>query len=91
MSESQSAGLVAGLEALLDAPPTRKGPPCTVGTVLASVDGETGAALRRILGTPEVSSTAIAEVLNQHGREVTSYTVARHRRRGAAHGCRCAR
>lgn len=91
MIEKQLVGLAADLDALTAAPPARKGPPCSVGTVLASADEETVATLRRILDTRTVSATAIAEVLSQHGRAVTSYTVARHRRRGEANGCRCAR
>ncbi|MYW67145.1 hypothetical protein GTY65_24200 [Streptomyces sp. SID8379] len=79
------------MEALTRAPGTRKGPPCTVGGVLASVDEDTAAMLGRILDTPTVTSTAIADVLSQHGQQVTSYTVARHRRRGDSNGCRCPR
>lgn len=91
MIEKQLVGLAADLDALTDGPTARKGPPCSVGTVLATADTETAATLRRILDTPTVSSTSIAEVLSQHGQAVTSYTVARHRRRGEANGCRCTR
>ncbi|MEU8911787.1 hypothetical protein [Streptomyces nigrescens] len=91
MTDKQLVGLAADLDALSEAPAARKGPPCSVGSALTSVDEETAATLSRILDTPTVSSTAIAEVLNQHGQAVTSYTIARHRRRGAANGCRCAR
>ncbi|MFG2141839.1 hypothetical protein [Streptomyces sp. NPDC048650] len=91
MTNKELVGLAADLDALTQAPAARKGPPCSVGSVLASVDEETAATLHRILDTRTVSSTAIAEVLSQHGRAVTSYTVARHRRRGDANGCRCAR
>ncbi|MFI1012659.1 hypothetical protein [Streptomyces sp. NPDC020965] len=88
MTEKQ---LVADLDALTEVEPARKGPPCTVGAVLTRVDEDTAAALHRILDTPTVTATAIAEVLSRHGRTVTSYTVARHRRRGNANGCRCPR
>ncbi|WP_328333347.1 hypothetical protein [Streptomyces sp. NBC_00455] len=91
MTEKKPVGLAADLEALVRAPGARKGPPCSVGVVLTSVDEDTAAMLGRILGTSTVSATAIADVLSQHGRSVTSYTVARHRRRGAANGCRCTR
>ncbi|MGG7574096.1 hypothetical protein [Streptomyces sirii] len=84
-------GLAADLNALTEAPAARKGPPCSVGAALTSVEEDTAATLRRILDTRTVSSTAIADVLSQHGRMVTAYTVARHRRRGEANGCRCAR
>ena len=91
MIERQFVGLAADLDALTGAPAARKGPPCRVGAVLDSAEEETAATLRRILDTRTVSSTAIAEVLSQHGQLITSYTVARHRRRGEANGCRCAR
>ncbi|EXU69514.1 hypothetical protein Z951_03035 [Streptomyces sp. PRh5] len=91
MTNKKLVGLGADLDALIDTPTVRKGPLCSVGTVLTSVDEETAATLRRILDTRTVSSTAIAEVLSQHGQTVTAYTVARHRRRGRANGCRCAR
>ncbi|WP_413100904.1 hypothetical protein [Streptomyces sp. Inha503] len=91
MTNKQLVGLGAELDALIEAPTARKGPLCGVGTVLMSVDEETAATLRRILENRTVSSTAIAEVLSQHGQAVTAYTVARHRRRSRANGCRCAR
>ncbi|MER5301312.1 hypothetical protein ABT039_17820 [Streptomyces lasiicapitis] len=91
MTDKELVGLAADLDALTEAPAARKGPPCSVGAVLTSVGEETAATLHRILNTPAVSSTAIAEVLSHHGRAVTAYTVARHRRRGEANGCRCAR
>ncbi|MEU3652837.1 hypothetical protein AB0E67_08280 [Streptomyces sp. NPDC032161] len=91
MTNKELVGLAADLDALTQAPAVRKGPPCSVGSVLTSVDEETTEVLRRILDTRTVSSTAIAEVLSQHGQAVTSYTVARHRRRGEANGCRCPR
>ncbi|MFK0295644.1 hypothetical protein ACIQU6_34970 [Streptomyces sp. NPDC090442] len=91
MKSRELVGLAADLNALTTAPAARKGPPCSVGSVLASVSAETAATLLRILDTRTISSTAIAEVLSQHGKAITSSTVARHRRRGAANGCRCAR
>ncbi|MFZ3557205.1 hypothetical protein [Streptomyces sp. BH055] len=91
MTNKELVGLAADLEALTRAPGARKGPPCSVGVVLASVDEDTAAMLTRILDTLTVSATAIADVLSQHGRHVTSYTVARHRRRGDSNGCRCPR
>ncbi|GHF33619.1 hypothetical protein GCM10010218_13390 [Streptomyces mashuensis] len=91
VTDKEPVGLAADLDALTEVPAARKGPPCSVGAVLTSVDEETAATLRRILSTRTVSSTAIAEVLNQHGRSITAYTVARHRRRGEANGCRCTR
>ncbi|MFH8466040.1 hypothetical protein [Streptomyces sp. NPDC017991] len=91
MTNKELVGLAADLDALTKAPAARKGPPCGVASVLAAVDNDAAETLRRILDTSTISSTAIAEVLGEHGRSVTSYTVARHRRRGAANGCRCTR
>ena len=91
VTNNELVGLAADLNALTEAPTTRKGPPCSVGAVLATVDEETAAVLRRILDNGTISSTGIADVLSQHGRTVTGYTVARHRRRGNANGCRCPR
>ncbi|AKN68758.1 hypothetical protein QR97_02125 [Streptomyces sp. PBH53] len=91
MTDQEVAGLAADLDALTGAPAARKGPPCSVRVILDTADGTTADTLRRILDTPNISSTAIAEVLSQHGRTVTSHTVARHRRRGQANGCRCTR
>ncbi|MGI5337664.1 hypothetical protein ACQEVS_09835 [Streptomyces sp. CA-181903] len=89
MTHKELAGLAADLDALTEAPATRKGPPCSVAVALASVDEETAATLCRTLDTPTIPSTAIAAVLSQHGRAITAYTVARHRRRGEVTGCRC--
>ncbi|WP_435059857.1 hypothetical protein [Streptomyces sp. bgisy060] len=83
--------LAAELAALTQAPAARKGPPCTVGSVLSTVDSTTADTLQQILDTPTVTSTAIAGVLSQHGPVIASDTVARHRRRGQANGCRCPR
>ncbi|WP_406153228.1 hypothetical protein OG217_05800 [Streptomyces sp. NBC_01023] len=91
VTNKKHLGLAADLDALTGAPAVRKGPPCSIASVLASMDDNAADTLRRILDTATVSSTAIAEVLSEHGRPVTSYTVARHRRRGAANGCRCTR
>ncbi|MFD7334920.1 IPT/TIG domain-containing protein [Streptomyces violascens] len=91
MIETQHVGLAGELDALTYAPAVPRGPLCGVGALLAATDQATAATLRRVLDTPGVSATAIAEVLDQHGRAVTAYTVARHRRRGEANGCRCAR
>ncbi|MEU1355299.1 hypothetical protein ABZ410_15565 [Streptomyces cinnamoneus] len=91
MTDKELVGLAADLDALTAAQAARKGPPCSIAAVLTSADKETATTLRRILDTRTVSSTAIAAVLSQHGRSITAYTVARHRRRGEANGCRCAR
>ncbi|WP_030777638.1 hypothetical protein [Streptomyces sp. NRRL S-920] len=91
MTEKELCKLAADLEALTRAPGARKGPPCSVGVVLASVDKDTAVMLSHTLDTRTITSTAIANILNQHGRQITAYTVARHRRRGEANGCRCAR
>ncbi|MGW1275496.1 IPT/TIG domain-containing protein [Streptomyces tsukubensis] len=89
MTHQEPVALAHELDALTEAPAPRKGPPCTVGSILSAADDTTEAKLRWILDTRTVSATAIADVLSQHGTPVTSYTVARHRRRGQTNGCRC--
>ncbi|MGW8403753.1 hypothetical protein ACWGMW_07755 [Streptomyces albidoflavus] len=91
MIETQPTNLALELGALAAAPPTQRGPRCSVGVFIGDATPDEAAALRAVLETPDVSSTAIAEALNRHGSALTAYTVARHRRRGAPNGCRCPR
>ncbi|MEU5425559.1 hypothetical protein AB0H73_08110 [Streptomyces olivoreticuli] len=91
MTEKQLTGLAADLDALAGAPAVRKGPPCSIGTVLNGTDEATAAALQSALDTPAITARLIADALGRHGEPVTAYTVARHRRRGESNGCRCPR
>ncbi|MEW1700104.1 hypothetical protein ACIQCR_17100 [Streptomyces sp. NPDC093249] len=87
---TNTESLATSLDALALATDARKGPPCTVGMALATLDSETAASLHRALATITITSSAIATVLSQYGAPIASNTVARHRRRGQANGCRCA-
>lgn len=91
MIETQPPGLAAELQALAHAPATLKGPPCSIGSFLIRAQPATATALRTALDTPTITAKSIADTLARHGETVTSYTVARHRRRGETNGCRCAR
>ncbi|MFF9901238.1 hypothetical protein [Streptomyces longispororuber] len=91
MIEKQLIGLAAELDALASAPVAHRGPRCSIGALLKSADADVAATLRAVLDMTNVSAVSIAETLSRHGDPVTAYTVARHRRRGEANGCRCSR
>lgn len=91
MIEKQLTGLAADLEALTSAPAAHRGPRCSVGTLLDNADADVAATLHAVLDMTTVSAVLIAETLSLHGDPITSYTVARHRRRGQPNGCRCSR
>ncbi|MEU0857404.1 hypothetical protein ABZ352_18470 [Streptomyces griseofuscus] len=86
---ADTTGLIAALTKLADAPPTARGPQCTVGVILAALDPATAAKVREVLDTPAVSATQIADALTASGHPVQAPAVARHRRRGGSNGCRC--
>lgn len=84
-------GLIAALTQLTEEPPAPRGPRCTVGVILDTLDAATAQKVRGVLDTPAISSTQIADALNNSGHRVQAPAVARHRRRGASNGCRCPR
>ncbi|MFF0754399.1 hypothetical protein [Streptomyces sp. NPDC004267] len=84
-------GLDTALTQLLTEPEPPRGPRCTVGTILDSLDDETAAKFRTVLDNPAVTATRIADTLTSGGHRVQAPAVARHRRRGASNGCRCPR
>jgi len=91
--DASTGGLAGALTALAAGDGQHHGPPCTAGQILGQLaqdDPESAAAFGRALADSTISAAAIARVLSQHGRPVQSGTVARHRRRGDANGCRCA-
>ncbi|WP_330335723.1 hypothetical protein OHS33_38745 (plasmid) [Streptomyces sp. NBC_00536] len=88
---ADTSGLLAALSQLADAPPAPRGPRCTVGTILDTLDTDTALKVRDVLDSPSVSSTQIADALTGSGHPVQSPAVARHRRRGGSNGCRCPR
>ncbi|MFF4188094.1 hypothetical protein ACFYZ9_33360 [Streptomyces sp. NPDC001691] len=83
--------LITALGALVDVPPARKGPQCTVGAILDSLDTSAADSLRQVLDHSQISATLIADTLTSNGNRVQAPAVARHRRRGASNGCRCPR
>jgi predicted component of type VI protein secretion system len=82
-------GLMVALTQLTDQPPAQRGPRCSVGAILATLDEGTAQKLRDLLNTRTVSATQIADALTANGHRVQAPAVARHRRRGASNGCRC--
>lgn len=58
--------------------PGRKGPSCTVATVLAALDAEDRGELEAALADPQIPSTHIARVLAADGHDIRSSTVQRH-------------
>ncbi|MEU2968943.1 hypothetical protein ABZ687_28700 [Streptomyces ardesiacus] len=91
MIEKQPLGLAHELQALADAPARSRGPQCSVGAFLGSVDADDAAVLRDVLDNDRIPARSIADILSRHGQAITAYTVARHRRRGESNGCRCER
>ncbi|MER6232592.1 hypothetical protein ACFUC2_05350 [[Kitasatospora] papulosa] len=84
-------GLGTALTRLLEEPDPPRGPRCTVGAILDTLDPDTAAKVRSVLDNPAVTATRIADTLNGSGHRVQAPAVARHRRRGASNGCRCPR
>lgn len=71
----------------------RKGPPCSIGTILTRLkkDDPAGhAALLESIDTPTLAATIIANTLTDLGFDVTVHSIRRHRKRGTAEGCICA-
>lgn len=74
---------MGSIKAIVDSLPeaTRKGPPCSVCTLLGSLTGPEQQALNDLLGNPQVQYTRIAEGLNSQGfGSFESRTLARHAR-----------
>lgn len=76
---------------LAKATSTKSGPTCTVALILAELDEADRTALREALENRRMPATAIAEALRNVGIEVAAATLARHRNRARAAGCRCPR
>lgn len=88
---ADTEGLDSALTRLMQEPDRPRGPRCTVGIILAGIDAATAEKLNRLLDNASVTSTRIADALTGNGHPVQAPAVARHRRRGASNGCRCAR
>lgn len=82
---------IMSLAKRIQEPPSRiHGLPCSVGTLLDTLEGAELEALKTMLGTPEQrgwSQSAIFEALKDEGYEVGRQSINRHR--GGT--CRCAR
>lgn len=94
MHEKQAGALVAQLQELTIVKRSVRGARCTVGMLLermAAAAVDEAAALAAALDDPSIPAADIGRVLNSHGHDMQSGTLARHRRRGQPTGCRCPR
>lgn len=58
---------------------SRKGPPCSVGLLLAFMSKDDRAALVAALADPSIESRTIWRVLVEEGHEISDTPIARHR------------
>ena len=58
----------------------QKGPPCTVGLLLAFMTADDRAALIAALDDPSIQSRTIWRVLVEEGHEISDTPIGRHRR-----------
>lgn len=58
---------------------------CTIGLLMRGMSDTDRVGLQQALDTPSFTGTAICAVLKNHGYQVSSHTVQRHRRGGC--GC----
>ena len=58
----------------------RKGPPCTVGSLLKFMSADDRAALIAALNTPTIQSRTIWRVLVEEGHDISDTPIGRHRR-----------
>lgn len=75
----------------LNSEPLRKGPPCSVGTMLDALPADRAAAIRSLIDNPELYGSKVAEFLAKHGgaRPAKASAILRHRKRHAGGGCGC--
>lgn len=87
--------MVGDLAAALDAlAPARMGGVCSVGTYLAGLakrDPALHARVLELIDDPAVQASSLARALEADGASIAGQTLARHRRRRTAGGCRCPR
>lgn len=62
-----------------------KGPTCSVLSLLATVDAETGDLIRAAMNNPYAPSTMIARAVAERGHRISAHVLQRHRRGE----CRC--
>lgn len=89
------ADLAGILDDLDEATPLRPGPACGVSVALERIAEQDKAIAEKVaerVDDKRYPATKVAQVLaHRTGVDVQDQTVRRHRRRGGANGCRCAR
>lgn len=63
-----------------------KGPACTVGVMMATLDADTAALFTAALDNGYAPSTEIARAMTERGHPIAAHVLTRHRRGD----CRCA-
>lgn len=91
VSDSQVAALEAALTGDSLVTGRRPGPRCTFASILGALPQATAEKIQEAADDEGTSSSALADLLISAGFDITAGSVARHRRRGMANGCRCAR
>lgn len=66
-----------------------KGPRCTVGVLIETLDAESAAILEAKMIDRSIPSGKIAATLLHHGHIVREHAITRHRRRANGNGCAC--
>lgn len=61
-------------------PGPRKGPDCSMGTILRTLPEQESQAVQAALDNPDWTAAALARLLTQEGHRVQDNTVRRHRR-----------
>ena len=61
-------------------PKIRKGPPCTVCSLLSALPDDEATALRRLLSDRSIRYSTLADALRGEGHDFSGYTLSRHAR-----------
>jgi len=80
------------IEAFLADPPLQQGYPgypCKVNRILADLAKEDAQALEELVDKQDIAAAAVARLLNEHGFDIKSASIIKHRKRGQHNGCRC--
>lgn len=87
-------GVAVGLSEALQAAGEgrlRKGPRCTVGVLLDSLNNQDKEALVAALANKQVSGASLSVLLNDYGFSIGAFTINNHRRSATGTGCACNR
>jgi|AACY02.2.fsa_nt_gi hypothetical protein len=90
-SDAQVAALEAALNGDSLVTGRRPGPRCSFASIIEALPNATAEKIQAAADDEGTSSSALADLLISAGFDITAGSVARHRRRGLANGCRCAR